>query len=59
MIVNALQGRGKPPLLVLIYVLAKNFNCSPVDLMKLDKQDFDDFLEIMRVEQLINNRHEQ
>lgn len=45
--------------MVLTYVLAKNFNCSPVSLLGLDLDQFYTFVEIMRVDQLLTKRHEQ
>lgn len=50
MIVNALKGRGKQPLKVLVYALARHFSCSPLEIQGLSYEDFNDYLAIMKYE---------
>ena len=53
MIVNALRGRGYQPLKVLVYTMARHFNCSPLDIQLLPLEDFHDYLAIMKYDHAI------
>lgn len=39
-----------------VYVLAKNFQCSPTEIMKLSLNDFNEYFKIMNTENGISKK---
>ena len=38
------------------YIMAKNFQCSPTEIMKLNINDFNEYLQIMNIDNGINKK---